>query len=294
MKVALFGKAVNEGEIPPISKIIHKMEDMGWEITVHEDLYRKLKPAGVFRTMVKIFSSTFDYPGDSDFFLSIGGDGTLLNSIPFIRNREIPIIGLNTGRLGFLASINLDETEQAIEQIQKREYSIEKRSLLSLETAEGLFGDLNFALNEFVVSKSDSASMITIHAFLNGDFLNSYWADGLIISTPTGSTAYSLSCGGPIAMPDSENFIITPVSPHNLNVRPIIISDKDVITIRAEGRTNQHMVSLDSRTSIIDSLVEMTIKKADFGVNLIRLRHHSFGQTLRNKLHWGVDRRNAP
>lgn len=292
MKITLFGKSINDSNIQPVIRLVNKLELMGWDLTVHEEIYNKLRHRGGFRSIVKVFSDTNDFSGDCQLFISIGGDGTLLNSLPFIRNRQIPIVGVNTGRLGFLAGISIDEIEHAIEQIRDKKFTIEKRSLLTLETADGLFGELNFALNEFSVTKSESASMVTIHVYRNGDFLNTYWADGLIISTPTGSTAYSMSCGGPIAMPDSENFIITPIAPHNLNVRPLIISDKDIITITADGRTNQHMVTLDSRSSIIDSMVEMTLRRADFQVSLLRLDQHDFTQTLRSKLNWGTDKRN--
>ncbi|MFN5794819.1 MAG: NAD kinase, partial [Bacteroidota bacterium] len=228
----------------------------------------------------------------ADLFFSLGGDGTILNALPYVLGTPIPVVGVNTGRLGFLASIGIDEIEAAIEKIEAKHYQIEKRSIITLETTEGLFGNLNFALNEFTIHKSDSSSMITIHTFLNGEFLNSYWADGLIVSTPTGSTAYSLSCGGPIAMPDSENFIISPISPHNLNVRPLIISDKDILTLRVEGRNRHYLVSLDSRSTQIDATVEMTVKKASNTINLLRLQNKSFTESLRNKLMWGIDKRN--
>ena len=292
MKIALFGKSVNNYNLEPIKLLVSIIEKKGWELIVYEEFYRLLRDKNVFSKIVQIFNSPLSTNQTADLFFSLGGDGTILNALPYVLGTPIPVVGVNTGRLGFLASIGIDEIESAIEKIEAKNYQIEKRSIITLETTEGLFGNLNFALNEFTIHKSDSSSMITIHTFLNGEFLNSYWADGLIVSTPTGSTAYSLSCGGPIAMPDSENFIISPISPHNLNVRPLIISDKDILTLRVEGRNSHYLVSLDSRSTQIDATVEMTVKKASNTINLLRLQNKSFTESLRNKLMWGIDKRN--
>ncbi|MFN5628109.1 MAG: NAD kinase [Bacteroidota bacterium] len=292
MKIALFGKSVNNYNLEPIKLLVSIIEKKGWELIVYEEFYRLLRDKNVFSKIVQIFNSPLSTNQTADLFFSLGGDGTILNALPYVLGTPIPVVGVNTGRLGFLASIGIDEIEAAIENIEAKHYQIEKRSIITLETTEGLFGNLNFALNEFTIHKSDSSSMITIHTFLNGEFLNSYWADGLIVSTPTGSTAYSLSCGGPIAMPDSENFIISPISPHNLNVRPLIISDKDILTLRVEGRNRHYLVSLDSRSTQIDATVEMTVKKASNTINLLRLQNKSFTESLRNKLMWGIDKRN--
>ncbi len=292
MKIALFGKSVNNYNLEPIKLLVSIIEKKGWELIVYEEFYRLLRDKNVFSKIVQIFNSPLSTNQTADLFFSLGGDGTILNALPYVLGTPIPVVGVNTGRLGFLASIGIDEIESAIEKIEAKNYQIEKRSIITLETTEGLFGNLNFALNEFTIHKSDSSSMITIHTFLNGEFLNSYWADGLIVSTPTGSTAYSLSCGGPIAMPDSENFIISPISPHNLNVRPLIISDKDILTLRDEGRNRHYLVSLDSRSTRIDATVEMTVKKASNTINLLRLQNKSFTESLRNKLMWGIDKRN--
>jgi NAD+ kinase len=292
MKIALFGKSVNNYNLEPIKLLVSIIEKKGWELIVYEEFYRLLRDKNVFSKIVQIFNSPLSTNQTADLFFSLGGDGTILNALPYVLGTPIPVVGVNTGRLGFLASIGIDEIEAAIEKIEAKQYQIEKRSIITLETTEGLFGNLNFALNEFTIHKSDSSSMITIHTFLNGEFLNSYWADGLIVSTPTGSTAYSLSCGGPIAMPDSENFIISPISPHNLNVRPLIISDKDILTLRVEGRNRHYLVSLDSRSTQIDATVEMTVKKASNTINLLRLQNKSFTESLRNKLMWGIDKRN--
>ncbi|HEX8037517.1 MAG TPA: NAD kinase, partial [Chryseosolibacter sp.] len=200
--------------------------------------------------------------------------------------------GINTGRLGFLATISRDETEHALEEVMKGAFTLDKRAVLRLQTEQGIFGKLNFALNDFTVVKKDTSAMITIHTFIDGEFLNSYWADGIIVSTPTGSTGYSLSCGGPLIFPRSGNFVLTPVSPHNLTVRPIIVSDTSEISFQVDGRSKKFLVSLDSRIATVDNTVKLTIKKADFIVNLIQLEGHHYFKTLRQKLNWGLDIRN--
>lgn len=247
-----------------------------------------------FKLSENIFSFTkesFD-ASQYDLMLSIGGDGTMLDSTTFIKDSNLPVLGINTGRLGFLSSIDIDDMEYALNQVLKGAYMLDERQLLKLETEGNLFGEENFALNELTVHKKDTQSMITIHAYVNGKLLNTYWADGLIIATPTGSTAYSLSCGGPIILPNSGNIIITPVAPHNLNVRPVLISDQSVLTLKVEGRSKEYLVSLDSRSESTFNDEVLTVKKSDFTLNLIRLKKHSFLKTLRNKLHWGYDKRN--
>ena len=223
---------------------------------------------------------------------SLGGDGTLLDTVSLIRNAEISVIGINFGRLGFLASINKDEIESAIEDLVNKKYTFDNRALLAVESDSNLFGNENFALNDITIHKRDTSAMIIIHTYLNGDFLNSYWADGLIFATPTGSTAYSLSCGGPIVFPQSNNFVVTPISPHNLNVRPIVLSDTNIISFEVEGRSSKYLLSCDSRTTILDTSTRITIKKADFEINLIRLNNENYLSTLRRKLLWGIDTRN--
>ena len=220
------------------------------------------------------------------------GYGTLLDTLALVRDSGLPIIGINFGRLGFLASINKDEIRTAIHALQNKEYALDKRSLLSLESKHGLFGEENFALNDITIHRRDNSAMMIIHAFMNGEFVNSYWADGLIIATPTGSTAYSLSCGGPIIYPSSQNFVITPIAPHNLNVRPLIIPDDVSLTFEIEARSAKFLVSCDSRTVTVDRSVKITLNKAAFSVNLVRLNNESYLTTLRNKLLWGIDTRN--
>lgn len=227
-----------------------------------------------------------------DFFLSIGGDGTLLDSVCVVGKKEIPILGLNTGRLGFLANVATDKIGEAIEELAKGNYQIESRILLSLTSSKKLFHGVNFALNEFTIHKKDTSSMITVHTYIDGKYLNSYWADGLIVATPTGSTGYSLSCGGPLIAPGAKNFVITPVSPHNLNVRPIIVSDEAEISFEIEGRTDKFMISLDSRSTSIASEVKLSVKKESFSAKLVKLPSYHFFDTLRQKLNWGLDLRN--
>jgi NAD+ kinase len=224
--------------------------------------------------------------------VSIGGDGTLLESVTYIGDNEIPVLGINTGRLGFLATINIDDTEIALTKLLDGAFTLDKRAVLKLETNKAVFGNLNFALNDFTLMKKDSSSMITIHTYIDGEFLNSYWADGIIVSTPTGSTGYSLSCGGPLIFPRSGNFVITPVSPHNLTVRPIVVSDSSAITFTVEGRSKKFLVSLDSRVASVDETVKLKITKGNFNVNLVQVEGEHYFKTLRQKLNWGLDIRN--
>jgi NAD+ kinase len=223
--------------------------------------------------------------------ISIGGDGTILDTLTMVQDTMIPVMGINTGRLGFLSSISKEDVSRALEALREGQYSLDKRTLIKLDTTRNLFGDVNYALNELTIHKKDSSSMIIIHTYLNGEYLNSYWADGLIIATPTGSTGYSLSCGGPIVMPQSGNFVITPIAPHNLNVRPIVVSDKFVISLEVEGRSQYFLASLDSRSVTIDASIQLAVRKAEFSMNLIRLNNENFLGMLRNKLMWGHDLR---
>jgi NAD+ kinase len=209
-----------------------------------------------------------------------------------VQDSGIPVLGINVGRLGFLSSISTQEINQCLDSLFKGHFTIDKRRLLRLDSSINLFGDVNYALNELTIHKKDSSSMIIINTYINGEYLNSYWADGLIIATPTGSTGYSLSCGGPIIAPYSENFVITPIAPHNLNVRPIVVSDENVISLEVEGRSQYFIASLDSRSVTIDSSVSLAIKKSDFTMNLLRIGNDNFLDTLRKKLNWGLDSRN--
>jgi NAD+ kinase len=292
MKIAIFGKSLNDYNGNPIQRLISKLEQNGVELLVNTHFFDLIKGKIHFSNPVLTYANQRVLGLKPDFFCSIGGDGTMLSTVTFVGNSGIPIIGVNTGRLGFLSGIGIETIEDSLEKILSGNFEIDKRSLVMLETESDMFGPQNFALNEISVHRKDTSAMITIHTYLNGDFMNSYWADGLIISTPTGSTAYSLSCGGPVVMPDSGNFIVTPISPHNLNVRPVIISDKDVLTLRVEGRNRQFLISLDSRLDSFEANLELTIKKAPFEVKLVRLPGDAFLNTLRQKLMWGIDKRN--
>ncbi len=227
-----------------------------------------------------------------DLLICLGGDGSILDSLSIVRNSNVPVFGINTGRLGFLSSISTEDVQNPLEEIFAGNINSERRSILKLSTKSNHFGDINYALNEVTVHKKDSSSMMIIHAYVNDKFLNSYWADGLIISTPTGSTGYNLSCSGPIVMPGSDVFIITPIAPHNLNVRPLIIPDHKKITLKLEGRDDEFLVALDARSEPIKIDEELVIEHGEYYMNVVRAPDHSFFSTIRNKLNWGLDNRN--
>jgi NAD+ kinase len=222
----------------------------------------------------------------------MGGDGTLLDTLQLVRNSGIPVAGINTGRLGFLADIQKDDIDHLVEAIHANTYTIEERTLLHVDTEKPVFGEVNYGLNEFTLHKTDSSSMIIIHTYLNGEFLNSFWADGLIAATPTGSTAYSLSCGGPIMFPSSDTFVLTPVAPHNLNARPMIIPDHTVLSFEVETRAKHFLCSIDSRYKTVEKAFQVALRKESFGLKLLRMPESSYLKTLREKLMWGEDTRN--
>lgn len=292
MKIGVNGKEFTKQSASFVEQVFEILKAHKADLIISQKFHKTLlKYASFKRFKLKVYE-----PGDSlkglNLFLSMGGDGTLLESVTHIAKTEVPILGINTGRLGFLATISREETERALESIFDKKYSIEKRSMLSLESNENLFEGFNFALNDFTLVKKDTSSMITVHTYIDGEFLNSYWSDGIIVATPTGSTGYSLSCGGPLVFPKSGNFVITPVSPHNLTVRPIVVSDQSEITFQVEGRSKKFLVSLDSRIATVDESVKLKIIKADQSVNLIQLDNHHYFMTLRQKLNWGLDVRN--
>lgn len=292
MKVAIYGINFNESFDSYIQELFNQIEDFGWEVVIYEPFIEFLK------SRVKISDSckTFDaksFAGEKcSFIFSLGGDGTFLDSSKIVRDSGVPILGINTGRLGFLASTHKEDIKDSLDYLRQGKFRIQKRSLICLIEPEGLFGDNNFALNELTVHKKDSASMITIHTYINDLYLNSYWADGLIISTPTGSTAYSLSCGGPILVPGARDHIITPIAPHNLNVRPVVVPDDRIIRLKVEGREGNYLVSLDSKSVTIEPTFELVIKKADFDINCVVIDDNNFLNTMRNKMLWGLDKRN--
>ncbi len=292
MKIAIFGKKFNENFAPAIQFLFSRLRQVKAEVYVFDGFAEFLFKYVKDERHYQLFSAK-DFGPQFDVLLSIGGDGTILDAITLVKRHGVPILGINTGRLGFLSNVSREDIGSAIAALTNKDYSIEERNLLTLKTnGESLFGENNFALNELTVIKKDTSSMITVQAFIDGEYLNSYWADGLIVATPTGSTAYSLSCGGPILVPTASNFIITPIAPHNLNVRPIVLSDESEITLKIDGRDENFLVALDSRTVVISPSTELVIKKADFRINLVKLRTENFYRTLRNKMMWGLDRRN--
>jgi NAD+ kinase len=291
MRIAIYGRPSPSNSCEEAQKIFSQLDTLGIEYLVHEGYYDSLKNQIKFPANATTFSSELKEKS-VDYLVSIGGDGTLLESLPYVVKAGIPILGINTGKLGFLSLVPKGDIEPAITALKEKKFTIQSRTLLNLQAEGSVFGKNNYALNEVCVQRKDTSTMITIHTYINGEFLNSYWADGLIIATPTGSTAYSLSCSGPILLPEDSSFIITPIAPHNLNVRPVVIPDSCVITLKVEGRSPTYLVSLDSRSVPIDSSKELTICKESFGVKLVELPDYSFAKTLRTKLNWGKDLRN--
>lgn len=291
MKIAIHGKDFPRQSAQLIELIFDILKKHKAEILVSDKFQKSMKRAKISISPLKEFVIGDDL-SSFDFMITLGGDGTLLEAVTYVGPSEVPIVGINTGRLGFLATISKEEIELALEQLFKGLYRIDKRTLIRLESNRTLFKGIMFGLNDFTIMKKDSATMITVHAYVDGEFLNSYWADGLIIATPTGSTGYSLSCGGPLISPRSNNFVITPISAHNLTVRPIIVSDSSEITFKIEGRSKKFLISLDSRFEAIDETVELTVRKEKFKVNLVQLKGHHYFKTLRQKLNWGRDIRN--
>jgi len=292
MKIALFGTNFSENFNKYIQHLVHKLESEKVEIFIEESFLEYVTNRLRFKNEVATFNSHEDLKDNVDILFSIGGDGTLLSAVSYIRNSNIPILGINTGRLGFISSVAPDQIEQAVNDVLNKNYKTNRRTLLTLNTSNNLFKNKNFALNEVAIVKKDTSSMIKIEAYVNDEFLNTYWADGLIVSTPTGSTGYSLSCGGPIIAPGTNNIIITPIAQHNLNVRPIVINHNSTIKLKVEDRDQLALVSLDSCSRAFDSSVELTIKKANFKINLIEPQNNSFISTVRQKLMWGIDKRN--
>lgn len=289
--IAIHGRNLDAETIPYYTSIIKYLSEKGINISLSQSFRNRneaILPRDSFATYDSINE---DYLPDAMF--SLGGDGTILDALTLIGKHETPILGINMGRLGFLATISLDQVIKALDQFFQRQYWFDMRSLVALETShDTIFGASRFALNELAILRKETSSMLVIHAYLNGHYLTTYWADGVMVSTPTGSTGYSLSCGGPILMPQTNSFVITPVSPHNLNLRPLIVSDTSEITFEIESKDAGYLISMDSRSEAIDNAVQLKVKKAPFKANLIRIEGDSFVETLRNKLSWGLDKRN--
>lgn len=292
MKIAIYSRLLEEDKRSDVQFLFEELTRQKIATIVFLPFYEEIKDRINLPENVKTFYLSEDLTEDVEFVISLGGDGTLLDTVTLVRDKGIPIMGINFGRLGFLASIGREQLADAVKALRKQTFVIDKRTMIHLDASISMFGNMPFGLNEFSIHKRDTASMIKIHTYLNGEFLSTYWADGLIVATPTGSTGYSLSCNGPIVFPDSGSFVITPVAPHNLNVRPIIVSDSSVISFEIESRTDQIICALDSRREIISKNVQLAVRKETFLLNLVRLTENNFLQTLHNKLTWGLDKRN--
>lgn len=292
MKAAIYSRVFEDEQQKDVQLFFDELSIQKIEPVIFQHFFEQIKNTIQLPADTKIFSSSEDIAEDVEFIISLGGDGTLLDTITLVREKRISIMGINFGRLGFLASIGRDEMHKALKAIAQRTYVTDVRTLIHIDANIPLFGNVPYALNEFSIHKRDVASMIKIHTYLNGEFLNTYWADGLIVATPTGSTGYSLSCNGPVVFPDSGSFVITPVAPHNLNVRPIIVPDNNIISFEIESRADQIICALDSRREIVSKDIQLAVKKERFNISLVRLSENNFLQTLRNKLTWGLDKRN--
>jgi len=293
MKIALYGQTVNPEFFDELSRLFDLLKEKRIESFVYSPFLEYLQQdCGIRPEITGQFEDGNDLPDDVSYLFSLGGDGTFLKSFLVAKNGSIPLVGINSGRLGFLSDISRDEIESAVNDILEGNILIDERTALELEIVSEKQSVFLYALNEIAVTKLDSSSMINIHTYINDEFLNTYWADGLIIATPTGSTAYSLSVGGPILTPDSENFVISPIAPHNLTVRPMVVPDHHSITLKVEGRGHHFLASIDSQSETIYFKESLKIRKAPFKVKTIRLKDHSFFTTLRNKLMWGADKRN--
>lgn len=291
MRIAIYSRGLESEQSEGLKVLLTEFSHYNIEPVIYQDFFNQLYSSIDITNKYSSFNSSDDLE-EIDFMISLGGDGTLLDTITFVGDKGIPILGVNYGRLGFLASIGKYEIHSAIKALVKRTFMVDKRSLVHLDANMPLFNGLCYALNEFTIHKKDTSPMIKIHTYLNGEFMNTYWADGLIVATPTGSTGYSLSCNGPIVFPDSSSFVITPVSPHNLNIRPLVVPDDSIISFEIEGRTGGFLCTLDSRREIASKEVLLAIRKEVFSINLVRLNENNFLQTLRNKLSWGLDKRN--
>ncbi len=293
MKLAIYGRTFNEKAIPYVRQFFEILDIYGTQCIIYKEFREFMLQSGIDLPASGIFEDAQQLAeARVDSLLSLGGDGTLLDTVTLVRDSGLPVLGINLGRLGFLASINKTELDDAMKSLHSGLYTIDSRILIKLVSDHELFSGVSYALNECTIHKTEASPMIIVHAYLDGEFLNSYWADGLIISTPAGSTAYSLSCGGPIVFPGCRNFVINPIAPHNLNVRPVVINDDHELSFEVEGRTSKFLVSLDSRTEILDFGTPLRLKKENFKLNLLRLSSENYLSTLREKLMWGLDTRN--
>ncbi len=292
MNIAIYGRKISKQNTSYFENILKTLDVLGWNAVLEKDLKDQLEKKVGISDKYKTFETFHDLKKGIDLAVSVGGDGTFIQMVKYVRDSEVPITGVNMGRLGFLANVNPENFELTMQMVKDKKYEFQKRSLLRVHTNEDLFGEDNIALNEVTLHKKDTSSMITVHASLNDNYLNSYWADGLIVATPTGSTAYNLSCGGPIITPGCQVHILTPIAPHNLNVRPMVVPDNFPIKLSIEGRDRKYLINLDSNSKSIAQEEEVTITKAEFLINVVKFDDNNFLDTIRNKMSWGVDKRN--
>ncbi|MCL4142314.1 UNVERIFIED_CONTAM: hypothetical protein GTU68_046863 [Idotea baltica] len=292
MKIGMYGRAVQEKHKGALKHLLARLLSGNHQVFLEPEYAVQMSDLISLSKLQVNTIDELDHVSDLDFLFSMGGDGTLLDTLLIVGGHSVPVMGINMGRLGFLTTAGTDQIEECVLALEKGDFTIDKRNVLALNSEPQLFETENYALNEFTIHREDSSTMITIHTYINGIFLNSYWADGLIVATPTGSTAYSLSCGGPIISPQSGNFVITPVAAHNLNVRPFIVSDENELSFKVEGRAGQFLCTLDARNASFEPNALLEIKKADFQMDIVRLPDNNFFSTLRTKMNWGMDNRN--
>lgn len=292
MQVAIFGRNFHPSYRENVATLFSRLHSLNTDVFLFKPFFEFLQSVAGLRPMIKgVFEGHKDIPEDVDFLFSIGGDGTFLETLSIVRKRDIPVVGLNTGRLGFLSYISQDSLEESLDSIFSGHYDLEERMLLEVTSTGDSVPEFNTALNEVRIYK-DSASLVTIHVHVDDDFLSSYWADGLILSTPTGSTAYNLSVGGPIVVPESDTMVLSPIAPHNLTVRPLVLPGKAKLHFTVDTREPVYQLALDSRSWDIPVAEKISVAKAAHTLKMVRIENNSFYSTLRNKLMWGIDKRN--
>ncbi len=291
-QIAIYAKKIFKQDFSVFENLLKGIELLGWVPVLEKELAQQVETKFHIATTYQTYENHLDLQSGFDLMISLGGDGTFLKAVSYIRDSGVPILGINTGRLGFLSNLAKDQIDQTLQRFNAGQYEFQKRSLLRVHTENDLFADENFALNELTLQKKDTSSMIKVHAYLGDKFLNTYWADGLIVATPTGSTAYSLSCGGPIITPGCQVHILTPIAPHNLNVRPVVVPDHMPISLQVEGRDRSYLLSLDGHSQHIKQGEKVTITKAEFMINVVKFEDNNFLDTIRNKMFWGSDTRN--
>jgi len=292
VNVSIYSQKINSNNLEYYINLFKIIKKNNWNPVVYSQLKKLLVKKKILDEKTDEFNNYKDLQSGIDLSLSIGGDGTFIENVKFIRDSQVPILGINTGRLGFLSNTSKNNIAESIDLIIEKKYTLQKRSLIRVDTADNIFGEDNFAINEITLQKKDTSSMIRVHASLGEKYLNSYWADGVIVSTPSGSTAYNLSCGGPIITPGCQVHILTPIAPHNLNVRPIVVPDHMNIKLKIEGRNRSYLISLDGKSHSIKQDEEVIIQKADYMINVIKFDDNNFLDTIRNKMNWGEDKRN--